>query len=122
MLAIATGIPFDLVESDRRKCAFLAEAARVTAAPVTIHTTRIEAATLDPAPLITARALAALPALMALAAPLLAPGGTMLFHKGARADAEIAEARQTWSFDLQTHGTPDSRILAITELRALAHA
>ena len=48
VLAIATGITFDLVESDTRKSAFLREAARVTAAPAVIHNTRIEAADLPP--------------------------------------------------------------------------
>ncbi len=70
VLAVATGVPFALVEADRRKAAFLAEAARVTAAPVTVHCARIEAVRLGPAPLVTARALASLPRLLGYAAPL----------------------------------------------------
>ena len=111
VLAIASGIPFDLVESDRRKCAFLMEAARLTRAPVQVHTIRIEACTLNPAPLVTARALAPLPGLLALAAPLLAAGGTMLFPKGARAAAELEAARAGWTFDLRTEGPADSPVL-----------
>ena len=114
VLAIATGIPFDLVEADSRKAAFLREAARLTDAPVRVHATRIEACGLPPAPLVTARALAPLPALLALAAPLLAPGGTMLLPKGARAAAELDAARMTWCFGLRTHGPATSPILAIT--------
>ncbi len=117
VLAIATGTPFDLVESDRRKAAFLLEAQRVTAAPVTIHCTRIEQAALAPARLVTARALAPLPALLGLAAPLLAEGGVALFPKGARADAEIEDARKLWQFDLERAGPPESPILLISELR-----
>ena len=105
ILAIATNIPVDLIESDQRKAAFLAEAARVTQAPVTIHRTRIEATQIPPAPLVTARALAPLPALLALATPHLAPGGTILAPKGARAPQEIEAARRHWTFDLDTHGT-----------------
>ncbi len=121
VLAIATDLPFDLIESDRRKAAFLREAARLTGARATIHAIRIEACTVPPAPLVTARALAPLDALLALAAPLLAPGGTMLFPKGARAAIEIEEARRRWRFDLcQTGG--DSPILAITHPRPLVHA
>src|SRR5579863_7255133 len=42
VLAIA-GVPHvELVESDARKCVFLREAARITAAPVVIHNSRIE--------------------------------------------------------------------------------
>ena len=122
VLAIATGIPFDLVESDRRKAAFLQEAARITATPATVHATRIEDCALAPAPLVTARALAPLDKLLTLAAPLLAPGGTMLFLKGARATEEIAAARHHWSFDCATHGA-DHPILAITNVtQAPAHA
>jgi 16S rRNA (guanine527-N7)-methyltransferase len=113
VLAIATAVPFDLVEADRRKCAFLMEAARLTRAPVRVHTARIESCVLEPAPLITARALAPLPALLALAAPLLAPGGVLLLPKGARSGEELAAARETWSFTLDTEGPPDTPILII---------
>ncbi len=67
VLAIATGIPFTLIESDARKAAFLTEAARQTAAPVVVLNQRIEAADTPPAPLLTARALAPLDKLLALA-------------------------------------------------------
>lgn len=118
VIAIVTGLPFALVEADRRKAAFLAEAARLTAAPVTIHPTRIEQAAIPPAPLVTARALAPLPALLALATPHLAPGGTLLLLKGARADDELAAAHEAWTFGLARHGA----ILSITNPRARATA
>lgn len=114
VLAIATGIHFDLIESDRRKAAFLAEAARLTQAPATIHPVRIESCRLAPAPLVTARALAPLPELLALAMPLLAAGGTMLLPKGARAAEELAAAHLTHNFQAQTAGTPASPILIVT--------
>ena len=120
VLAIAMGIPFDLVESDRRKAAFLTEAARVTRAPVRVHATRIETCGLDPAPLVTARALAPLPALLALAAPLLSPGGTMLFPKGARAAEELEAARAAWSFTVRQDGPPDGPILVLSGVQAAA--
>src|ERR1700722_5537891 len=102
VLAIATGVPFDLVEADQRKAAFLREAARQTGAPVRVHPVRIEAAAIAPAPLVTARALAPLPKLLALAAPLLAPGGTCLFPKGANVQAELTEAAPQWHMRVQT--------------------
>lgn len=116
VLALATGIPFALIEADRRKAAFLTEAQRVTGAPVSVHCTRIEAATLAPAPLLTARALAPLETLLGLAAQLLAPGGVALFPKGARAADEIAAARRRWRFDLEVVGETDSPILVVTGL------
>jgi 16S rRNA (guanine527-N7)-methyltransferase len=123
ILALATGVPFDLIEADQRKAAFLREAARVTGAPVQIHPTRIEVADLPPAPLITARAVAALPRLLALAAPLLAPGGMCLFMKGANVDAELTHAATQWQ--MQADGIPsrtasDARILRITRLSRVA--
>src|SRR6202035_1064061 len=53
ILALATGVWFDLIEADQRKAAFLREAARVTGATVRIHAIRIESAGLAPAPLVT---------------------------------------------------------------------
>ncbi|MBV8913685.1 MAG: 16S rRNA (guanine(527)-N(7))-methyltransferase RsmG, partial [Acetobacteraceae bacterium] len=114
VLALATGIQFDLVESDRRKAAFLLEAQRLTGAPVRVHAERIELLPLDPAPLITARALAPLPRLLELAAPLLAPGGTCLFPKGMRVEDELAAARLGWQFDAQLVGPTDSPVLVVT--------
>ena len=121
VLAVATGIPFDLVESDQRKAAFLQEAARVTSAPVTVHATRIEGLPLAPALLVTARALAPLDALLTLAAPLLAPAGIALLPKGARAGEELEQARRTWRMDVQQHLTPGQpgAILAITGLHRI---
>jgi 16S rRNA (guanine527-N7)-methyltransferase len=96
ILALATGVSFELIEADQRRAAFLREAARVTAAPAHVHAVRIERAALTPAALITARALAPLPKLLALAAPLLAPAGTCLFLKGAQVQAELTDAATEW--------------------------
>lgn len=122
VLAIATGVRFELVESDQRKAAFLREAARVTEAPVQVHAVRIEACVLEPAALVTARALAPLPGLLALAAPLLRPGGVMLFPKGARAATELDAARTEWDFGVDQVGGADSPILCVTAPRRLEHA
>ena len=120
VLAIVTGIPFALVEADRRKAAFLLEAARVTVAPATVHCTRIEAARIPPAPLVTARALAPLPRLLDYARPLLAPDGICLFPKGAGAEAEVADARRRgWRFTVERHdnpAAPDRTVLRISDL------
>ena len=120
VLAIATGIPFTLIESDMRKCVFLKEAARRTAAPVTVLNARIEGAKLDPAPLVTARALAPLEKLLGLAAPHLAPGGICLFPKGKGVDTELTAAKPIWHMKLERFGSPvdpTSCILKVSELR-----
>lgn len=123
ILALATGVPFDLIESDHRKAAFLREAARVTNAPVHVHAIRIETANIGPAPLITARALAPLPKLLALAAPLLAPGGVCLFPKGANASAELTAATTQWHMhadSIPSRIASDACILRITDLCRVA--
>lgn len=119
VLAIAAGIPFDLIEADKRKAAFLREAARITGAPVQVHAVRIEAARVAPAPLVTARALAPLPRLLSLAAPLLTPDGTCLFLKGASAKAELTDAATQWHMQVQSvpsRTIPDACILRISHL------
>ena len=119
VLALATGITFDLIESDHRKATFLAEAQRMTSAPVRVHCDRIENIDLPPAPLVTARALAPLATLLAYAHRLLRPDGAALFLKGARASQEIADAAQQWHmqvncFDDAEH--PGSTILVVSSL------
>ncbi len=119
VLAIASGIPFDLIESDQRKCAFLREAARITGAPATVHACRIEAVRVAPAPLITARALAPLPALLGLATPLLAENGACLFLKGSNADAELTAAAARWHMRAErfpSRTSPSASILRISEI------
>src|SRR5262249_41245926 len=96
VLAIATGVHFDLIEADPRKATFLREAVRVTGAAADVHVTRIEAAQIAAAPLIPARALAPLPKLLPLAEPLIATDGVCLFMKGANVRAELTEAARRW--------------------------
>jgi 16S rRNA (guanine527-N7)-methyltransferase len=97
VLAILGVRGVELVEADSRKCAFLREAARVTAAPVTIHNARAEAIRPRPVEIVTARALAPLDRLLALAAPFLGPQSLCLFLKGARAEEELTLARRGWT-------------------------
>jgi 16S rRNA (guanine527-N7)-methyltransferase len=123
VLAIATGVPFDLIEADQRKAAFLREAARITGAVVQVHATRIEAAQIIPAPLMTARALAPFPKLLDLAAPLLAPGGVCLFQKGANVQTELTEAASQWHMQVEilpSQTAPEACILRISDLSRVA--
>jgi 16S rRNA (guanine527-N7)-methyltransferase len=119
VLAIATGIPFDLVEADHRKAAFLREVAAATAAPATIHAVRIQDAVLPPVDLVTARALAPLTELLELAVPNLARAGTALFLKGARADQELTEAEAKWHMRVERFPSatdPTGVVFRLTEV------
>ena len=97
VLSIATNVPFDLIEADQRKAAFLREAARETGALALVHASRIEAAQVIPAQLVTARALAPLSTLVELAVPFLAKDGICLFPKGRETEAELTEAARGWT-------------------------
>ncbi len=119
VLAIATDVPFDLIESDQRKAAFLREAARATGAPVTVHATRIEKTALPPAGIVTARALARLSRLLDLAAPMVAPGGICLFMKGASVEAELTDSARQWHMQVEripSRTDPSAKILRISEI------
>lgn len=111
----------DLVESNRKKAAFLATALGAATAPARVHALRIEDSTLKipSADIVTARALAPLPALLELAAPWLQAGARGLFHKGREFEAEIEESRSTWRYDLVTHKSKTSRDGAILEISNL---
>lgn len=120
VLAIATGLPFDLIEADQRKAAFLREAARITRAPVRVRASRIEEAAVEPAPLVTARGLAPLPRLLPLVAPKLRSGGTALLLKGASYETELTAARREWQMTadaVPSRTAAGAVILRITGLR-----
>ena len=119
VLAIATGLHVDLIEADRRKASFLAEAARATNDNVDVHAVRIDECTCQPAKLIVSRALAPLPRLLQLASPLLQPDGLCLFHKGRNVETEIASARKHWRMttEIFPSGTdPSSVILRVSRI------
>jgi 16S rRNA (guanine527-N7)-methyltransferase len=94
-LAIAlSGAHFALVESVRRKCAFLARATvELGLSNVEVVNVRAEAwpEGVGAHDLVVARALAPLPVLAEYAAPLLEIGGTLVAWKGRREPAEEAD-------------------------------
>lgn len=115
-----------LVESDARKCAFLAEVVRRTGLKplltVEILNQRIEAAStrakLGPVDVVSARAVAALTELLAWSAPLFGPDTVGLFLKGRMAETEIAAAEARWTFDVRLHPSRTEAGGYIVELKA----
>ena len=98
-LALAIALPgarVALVESARRKCAFLAgAAAELELANVEVVNERAEAweAGVGAHDLVLARALAALPVVVEYAAPLLVPAGVLVAWKGRLDPCEEADGR-----------------------------
>jgi 16S rRNA (guanine527-N7)-methyltransferase len=123
---LQTGTPdfrMQLVESNQKKCAFLAEVVRATEAPVDIHAMRIEelaerAQSLRP-DVVSARALASLPRLFELAKPFFGEGTRGLFLKGREAESEIEAARPGWTFDSRLHPSLTARDAHIVEVAGL---
>jgi 16S rRNA G527 N7-methylase RsmG len=110
-----------LVESDRRKSAFLIDAAgRMGLARVTIHPQRIEQAILPPIAAMTARALAPLETLLGFAVRILAPGGVAILPKGRNAEQELTAAAAHWHFTIErfeSRTDPEATILRLSEIR-----
>lgn len=120
VLAIMGVQDVHLIESDRRKAAFLREAARATGTRVTVHATRIEAAPMLEADAVTARALAPLPALLDHAYRFATPATCLLFPKGRQLEAELTEAAAGWTMKLVREASlsdPEGQIVIISGLR-----
>lgn len=104
LVLVACGLEgVTLIESDRRKTAFLRETARAMGVDAAIHAERIEDLDLPPADTITARALAPLPKLLDLSAHLRGPHTRCLFLKGQDVESELTAATKYWKFTLSRH-------------------
>ena len=101
-----------LVEADTRKSVFLAHAIRELDVVAKVCPQRIEQ--LDPLcpGTLSARALAPLPRLLDYCARHAAPDTVLLLPKGRGAEAELTEARKSWTFDL-------TRIPSVTDPEAV---
>jgi 16S rRNA (guanine527-N7)-methyltransferase len=119
--ALADSLPAEvhLIESNKKKAAFLGEAIRVTGAPAIVHAERSDDFIKyfdGPLDVVTARALAPLPRLLTIAYPLLKKGAKGLFPKGQDVDAELTEAAKCWSIQpslVPSRTYPKSRIVVI---------
>ncbi|GBR09301.1 16S rRNA (guanine(527)-N(7))-methyltransferase RsmG [Acetobacter oeni] len=119
ILAIAADADVTLIESDRRKAAFLREASRVTGCRTRVLDQRIENVEILPAPVVTARALASLSQLLSWTEKLLVPDGYALFLKGEHAPDELTDAARDWHMSVsQIPGrTSGGVILKISDIR-----
>jgi 16S rRNA (guanine527-N7)-methyltransferase len=112
-----------LVESTGKKCAFLAEVIQQAGLPAWVFNQRIEdfEAGSGQYDIVTARALAPLPRLIAYAKPILDRGAIGLFHKGADFDAELAAAKDVLNGGayradvLESLSDPRGRIIRVTK-------
>ncbi|MFD0982221.1 16S rRNA (guanine(527)-N(7))-methyltransferase RsmG [Tropicimonas aquimaris] len=116
---LAPELEFTLVESDKRKSAFLMTVLRETRVNATVAAQRLENMAPQSADLISARAVASLPDLLSYAYPHLAKEGHCLFPKGVRAEEEVASASDSWRFKLECRPSitdPNTAILVLGEI------
>lgn len=110
---------FVLIESDKRKCAFLQSAAHTLALPVNVLPLRAEQAPPQGADVVTARAMAPLVALLPHVARHLSPQGCAILPKGRNHAQELEAARAEWQFDCVAQPSltdPEARCLTIRNL------
>jgi 16S rRNA (guanine527-N7)-methyltransferase len=124
--AALAGVPGSLVhliESTKKKAAFLSETARAIGAPVQVHPVRIEDFVNKTTPLpdvVTARALAPLDKLLVWAHPILSRGVPAFFMKGQDVEAELTEASKSWTIDtslIPSLTDPRGRIVHVRSLK-----
>ena len=120
VLAIMGAGVVHLVESNRRKCAFLATVARETNTEVTIQPLRVESLTPFTADIVTARSLAPLHKLIAFSEPFVGHEGECLFLKGKKADEELTEAAKKWSMRVERFVSDSDSSGVVLRLRQIS--
>ena len=110
------------IESDIRKCEFLRTVARNTEVPMGVMSRRIEDTPPQRANFLSARALSGLPKLLEHAERHLDPDGTAMFLKGQAWKDEVEEARNIWSFDIETRASLTQSGSALLKLRNIVRA
>lgn len=111
------------VEADKRKCAFLREAARATGARAIIHPAQIEtlsANDIADVAVVSARALSPLPRLLQQAKPWLDAGAVGIFPRGASERDFTLDAALAASYDIASTANrvdPRGRVLMVKSLK-----
>lgn len=108
-----------MVESDRRKCAFLRTAVRELDLKAKVTTERIEEMVPLNADVVSARALTDLNGLLSFADQHCAQNGTAIFLKGETWQKELESAQENWSFEYEDHKSqtnPGAVILKIKDI------
>jgi 16S rRNA (guanine527-N7)-methyltransferase len=119
MLSDHPGLTVHLIESIQKKCRFLEEVAVKTAAVSQVHPARAEDVKGLKADVVTARAVAPLDRLLALAHPFFGPATTGLFLKGKALNDELTHATKSWKLDatpIPSKSDPSGTVLRVTGL------
>lgn len=114
------GAEIHLVESIKKKAAFLTDIVTTLSLPAVVHAERIEdfaKAAPQAFDVVTARAVAPLDKLIGYAIPLLKKGAVGLFPKGQDVEAELTQASKSWKIEaelIQSLTDPRGKIVRVT--------
>ena len=119
LAAIRPNLEVTLYEATTKKCSFLAKAASCMEIKVAIRNIRLEDLSPETFDVVTARALAPLPKLLAYAYPFTGRRTVCLFLKGQSVGLELTEAHKYWSmktFCTASQTEPLAAIVTVKEL------
>ena len=123
VLACCRVEPTHLIEPRAKRAAFLEETARALdlGTRVTIHAARVQRVQLPPVATITARAVASLDVLFAMAEHLSDPETRWVLPKGRSAAQELEAARATWQGEFRLTTDPEASIVLAEGIRRRRH-
>ncbi len=110
-----------MVESVGKKASFLRAVIRELDLPAQVSSERAEALPAKAYDVISARAFAPLPRLMAYAQPFWGQGSVGLFLKGENINSELTEASKSWNYDakaISSRSDTTGSLLKVTHLCA----
>ncbi len=117
------GLSVHLIESHKRKSAFLRHVIGKTQTPAQVHTHRLEHVNISDVDLVTARALAPLDQLLNYAERYDSGHTFCLFLKGQNVGLELTKAAKCWSMSIEQHPSlsdPSGTILVVKEFHRVS--
>lgn len=117
VLALLTNHEIHLVESDKRKAAFLQQASLLVPRKVFIHNERIENLVPWKSDIVIARALAPLQTLITFAYPFCKEKSFCLFLKGVNVEEELSLCLQTWEMGVTIYPSITTEASSIVSLQ-----
>ncbi len=108
-----------LVEQNKKKCAFLYEVIRETEATASVHPCKIEKLPIKDYDVVLARAFMALDGLLKVVSPFFGKDTLGIFPKGLKVNQELTAASKNWKMKTaikQSITSPDGKIVLVKDL------
>ena len=108
-----------LVEQNKKKCAFLYEVIRETEATAIVHPCKIENLPVKDYDVVLARAFMPLDGLLKVVSPFFGKNTLGIFPKGSRVNQELTAASKNWKMKTvikQSITSPDGKIVLVKDL------